>query len=66
MRFQLTLGGPINDIILHVKMHDNSHKDQQESLGILGVNLIYSAYFHHNDLVFNIFHRHTMEKLFRI
>ena len=47
MRFQLTLGGPINDIILHVKMHDNSHKAQQESLGILGVNLIYSAYFHH-------------------
>ncbi len=66
MRFQLTLGGPINDIILHVKMHDNSHKAQQESLGILGVNLIYSAYFHHNDLdefLSNLVQRLPREKI---
>lgn len=50
IRFQLTLGGEPNDIILHVQMHDTSHKAQQEALGILGVNLIHGCYFHTNDL----------------
>jgi hypothetical protein len=44
------LNGPVNDIILHINMHDNSHKGQQEAIGILGVNLIYSAFFHTEDL----------------
>ena len=50
IRFQLHLNGPVNDIILHIKMHDNSHKAQQEALGILGVNLIHAAFFHTDDL----------------
>jgi len=50
MRFQLSLEEKPNDVILHVKMHDNSHKAQQEALGILGVNLIYACYFHNHDL----------------
>ncbi len=50
IRFQLHLNGPINDIILHIKMHDNSHKGQQEALGILGVNLIHAAFFHTGNL----------------
>jgi len=50
IRFQLKLGGPANDVILHIKMHDNSHKAQQEAIGILGVNLIHTCYTHYNDL----------------
>jgi hypothetical protein len=50
LRFQLHLNGPTNDIILHIKMHDNSHKAQQEALGILGVNLIHAAFFHTDNL----------------
>ena len=50
IRFQQTLGGKPNDIVLHVKLHDSGHKSQQESLGILGVNLIYAAFFHHDNL----------------
>jgi hypothetical protein len=50
MRFQLDLNAEPNDIILHIKMHDISHKAQQECLGILGVNLIHAAYFHVADL----------------
>lgn len=60
IRFQLKQGGDFNDIILHVKMHDNSHKAQQEALGILGVNLIHAAYFHTDDLdefLTNLVHR---------
>ena len=50
IRFQLDLNSPPNDIILHIKMHDIGNKAQQESLGILGVNLIHAAYFLNNDL----------------
>lgn len=50
VRFQLGLEEKPNDVILHIKMHDNSHKAQQEALGILGVNLIYACYFHNHDL----------------
>ena len=50
MRFQKELGAEPNDVIIHVKMHDNSHKAQQEALGILGVNLIYASYFNNQDL----------------
>ena len=60
LRFQLKQGGEFNDIILHVKMHDNSHKAQQEALGILGVNLIHAAYFSTDDLdefLTNLVHR---------
>lgn len=66
MRFQLSLEGPVNDVILHIKMHDNSHKAQQETLGILGVNLIYSAYFHNHDLdefLTNLVHRLPRDKM---
>lgn len=60
LRFQSRLEGDFNDIILHVKMHDNSHKAQQEALGILGVNLIHAAYFSTDDLdefLTNLVHR---------
>ncbi len=50
IRFQLNLEAAPNDVILHIKMHDNSHKAQQEALGILGVNLIYACYFLSEDL----------------
>lgn len=50
VRFQSELGGPANDLILHVKMHDNSNRAQQEALGILGVNLLYGAFFLMHDL----------------
>lgn len=50
LRFQLDKDSKPNDIILHVKMHDRSNTAQQEALGILGVNLIHSAYFLNHDL----------------
>ena len=50
IRFQLDVAAKPNDVVLHVKMHDNSHRAQQDSLGILGVNLIYACYYKYNDL----------------
>lgn len=45
LRFQLTPEGPVNDCVLHVKLHDNDAFQQQVSLGILGVNMIYGCMF---------------------
>ncbi len=66
LRFQLNLETPPNDIILHIKMHDISHKAQQESLGILGVNLIHAAFFYNDDLdkfLDNLVHRLPRDRM---
>ncbi|MDG0973757.1 MAG: TonB-dependent receptor [Crocinitomicaceae bacterium] len=48
IQFQLNPNTPPNKIVLHVKMHDQSNRAQQDALGVLGVNLIHAAYFHTN------------------
>ncbi len=66
IRFQLNLEAEPNDVILHIKMHDNSHKAQQEALGILGVNLIHACYFHKDDLnefLENLVHRLPRDRM---
>jgi len=49
VRFQLTSDSEPNDLILHVKMLDNDNRLQQEAIGMLGVNMIYGAYFKYDD-----------------
>ncbi len=44
-RFQSQPGGPPNDILLHINMLDHANVLQQEAIGILGVNLIHSAFY---------------------
>lgn len=45
IRVQLYPEAVPSDIIVHVRMLDKDANAQQEALGILGVNLIYGAYF---------------------
>jgi hypothetical protein len=45
MRFLTEPGGAPNTIILHINMLDDTNIAQQEAVGILGVNLIHSAFF---------------------
>ncbi len=45
IRFQAKPGGAFNDIILHLKLWDRFRLQQQEALGILGVNLVHMAFF---------------------
>ena len=45
LRFQLQPGGPPNDVVLHVNMRDPANVLQQEAIGILGVNLLYTAFY---------------------
>ncbi|KAB2639812.1 MAG: TonB-dependent receptor [Verrucomicrobia bacterium] len=50
IRFQSSPRGQPNEIILHVRMLDPHNLEQQEALGIVGVNLIYGAFFLRKDL----------------
>ena len=34
-----------NDIILHVNLHDQDAKIQQETIGILGTNLLHACFY---------------------
>jgi hypothetical protein len=45
LRFQVQPGGQPNDVVLHINMRDPSNPLQQEGIGILGVNLIYAAFY---------------------
>ena len=50
IRFQLKPGDPPSDIVLHVRLLDHRTIDQMEALGIIGVNLIHSAFRHRGHL----------------
>lgn len=45
IQFQSTPKSPPDNIVLHVRLLDDTNLEQQEALGILGVNLIYGAFF---------------------
>jgi hypothetical protein len=45
LRFQLQPGGTPNDVMLHINVRDPSNVLQQQAIGILGVNLIYAAFY---------------------
>ena len=49
IRFQTVPRGPVNEIIIHVRMLDAENIAQQEALGIVGVNLIYGAFRLHTQ-----------------
>ena len=45
IRFQGVPGGDDSQIVIHVRMLDHENALQQEALGIVGVNLVYGAFF---------------------
>jgi hypothetical protein len=49
VRFQTAPGLEPSQIIIHVRMLDETNVDQQEALGVIGVNLIYGAFNYFND-----------------
>lgn len=49
LRFQLRPESEPNECILHVNLHDKEASQQQEALGVLGVNLLYGCHFYHHD-----------------
>ncbi|MFT5436252.1 MAG: hypothetical protein ACI840_000896 [Ulvibacter sp.] len=48
IRYQVDPNEDYNEITLHIRFHENDAILQQITLGILGVNLIYGAYYKHD------------------
>ncbi len=50
MRYQITPKTPPLEIILHVYLGDRSNLQQQQAIGILGINLIHACFADHESL----------------
>ena len=44
VRYQTSPDREANEVIVHVRLHEDNPKYQQETIGAMGVNLIYAAY----------------------
>ncbi len=49
LRFQHHPCSEYSDLVLHVRMHDNNNRQQQEAIGHLGVNMIYACFYYLDD-----------------
>ncbi len=49
MRFQTEPGGAPSEVIIHVRMWDKDNPRQQQALGVVGINLVYGAFFYNQD-----------------
>lgn len=49
IRYQLEPDEDYNEIIIHIRFKETDARLQQETLGVLGVNLIYGAFYKYND-----------------
>ena len=49
IKYQIEPEGAYNEILLHIRFHENEATLQQNTLGILGVNLIYGAFYKFNE-----------------
>lgn len=49
IRVQMYPGAEPSDILVHVRMLEKSAEQQQDTLGVLGVNLIYAAFYYFED-----------------
>ena len=45
IKYQVEPDGAYNEIVLHIRFHENEATLQQNTLGTLGVNLIYGAFY---------------------
>jgi hypothetical protein len=66
IRFQERPGSGPSEIIIHARMWDQENARQQEALGILGVNLIYGAFYHHErpaDLIGSLMDGLTRDRM---
>lgn len=46
LRFQLTPGGKPNDLIVHIRLMKKDSIDQQQAVGIFGINMIYGCFYY--------------------
>jgi hypothetical protein len=51
VKFQHKPGAKVSECVIHVRLLDKDNLQQQEVLGVMGVNLIYASFYHSNDSV---------------
>ena len=61
VRFQLKPDSEANEVVLHVKLLEKDTLQQQQALGILGINLIFASYYFHETP--NIFLKSLLDNL---
>ncbi len=61
VRFQVNPDTEPNDVVIHVKLHDTDYIQQQQALGVLGINLIYACFKHYETP--NIFLQSLLDNL---
>ncbi|MFN8354345.1 MAG: TonB-dependent receptor [Spirosomataceae bacterium] len=49
LRFQLEPQGGFNDVVIHIRMLDNTNELQQQAIGVIGVNLMYACFYLHSS-----------------
>ena len=49
VQFQLNPDEDPNDVIIHIRLHEHDAKLQQETVGVLGVNLLYACFYHNTE-----------------
>lgn len=49
IKYQIDPEQEYNEIVLHIRFKENDARLQQETLGILGTNLIYGAFYKYNE-----------------
>jgi hypothetical protein len=48
VKFELSKPGVPNEVVIHVRLHENDALLQQYTLGALGVNLIFACFYYHD------------------
>ncbi|NRA93106.1 MAG: TonB-dependent receptor [Psychroserpens sp.] len=49
IKYQVDAKQEYNEIVLHIRFKENDARLQQETLGVLGTNLIYGAFYKYNE-----------------
>ncbi len=66
IQFQLSPNEPYNEIVLHLRFKQNDATLQQETLGRLGVNLVYGAFYYYDnpkDLIKSLYDNIEIDEL---
>jgi hypothetical protein len=50
LRFQLVPQGPVNEVIVHIRLKEKDALLQQRTIGGIGVNLIYACYWYADNM----------------
>ncbi len=49
IRYHISPEEPYNEIMIHVRFHQTEARLQQEAIGIMGVNLVYGAFYNYDE-----------------